>query len=175
MTPVNPIVVTTSPFFLLPENKNDLPPRIDTYKRVDDLYKVYKSNVHCMDNWDYAVQVIECAQFAFGNIKDWAEFHVMHANLSDTAFMYLIDTVKFIMQGKRKYPFVVLAHGIEPEPGLQVSPEQRKQRLAELKLLIGPSPAQYLNIGQWLSHAKGLEDLLRTLVIMFTGIRSATM
>lgn len=99
----------------------------------------------------------------------------MHANLSDTAFMYLIDTVKFIMQGKRKYPFVVLAHGIEPEPGLQVSPEQRKQRLAELKLLIGPSPAQYLNIGQWLSHAKGLEDLLRTLVIMFTGIRSATM
>lgn len=51
MTPVNPIVVTTSPFFLLPENKNDLPPRIDTYKRVDDLYKVYKSNVHCMDNW----------------------------------------------------------------------------------------------------------------------------
>lgn len=169
--PVNPIVITTSPFFMLPNCKSDLPPRVDAYQRALDAQTVYAAQPHCVERWGFVAEVVEMAQFAFGNFRDWAEFHVLHANLAETPYMFLMDTIRYIKTGQRRFPFFSIGASIEPAPGRQSSPAEKRQRAKELELALADLGDGSVILARWCSHPHGLEDLLRTAIIMFGGLK----
>lgn len=172
--PVNPIVITTSPFFMLPQCKSDLPPRIDGYQRALDALNVYASQPHAVERWAFVAEVLEMAQFAFGDLKEWTEFHVLHANLAETPYMFIMDTIGFIKTGKRRYPFFSIGASIEPAPGRQSSPAEKRERALQIKGLFDGFETKESIFAAWCRHPHGLEDLLRTCVVMFGGLKGRT-
>lgn len=164
---VNPVIVMTSGFMLIPSQAHRLPATIDGYDDIYELYKTFMANGPNTGSYEFFKDAcIRCA-YTYGDFKQWVRLHAMSAKLTNTQFDFIIDTLKFIETGKRSMHITNWIRVIKLNPEQQVTEVEHKRRLNMIENFhVSSNP-----VPDWVSHEGGLADLILTTATLFGGIQ----
>lgn len=167
---VNPIVILSSGFMVMPLASHRYPTTLDGLDTVYNLYKDYKAKLAETNTFGFYKHAAETCAYTYGDFLQWAKVHAMAAKISATQFDFIIDTIRFIKTGRRATSLTLWARLIKYEPNLQITEQQHAVRLAIVeKELLGLSNNP---VPLWCSHESGINDLIVATAIMFGGIQN---
>lgn len=142
----------------------------EEYKRFsgnEDIAELYRAHIQRRQNtltWDFRSKVVSAAMKLMGrNLYTFINVQLQNPYLHGVAFDFMDDTLHYILTGHRALSLHNWSALLEEEPSKK---SIDKRRTFKTRLPVELAPMEEA-ISIWCSHEGGLEDLLRTLYLMF--------
>jgi hypothetical protein len=138
--------------------------------RVHNLFVEFTNFPKQAITWDFQKRVIELAQDLFAGEYSWFIRQDANALLKDQNYAFVLDTIRFIATGHRKFSIhtwpALLTYEV---PVITESVEGRRDIYFLMqKLSVATSADKF--IAQWLSHKDGFNDLMYSLHMLFGNV-----
>lgn len=138
--------------------------------RVHALFVEYTNFPKQAVTWDFRKRVIDLALDLFQGEYSWFIRQDANALLKDQNYAFVLDTVRFIASGTRKFSIhtwpALLTYEV---PVVNESVEGRREIYLLTQKLDVPTQAE-LFIAKWLSHKGGFDDMMYTLNMLFGNV-----
>jgi hypothetical protein len=138
--------------------------------RVHDLFVEYSNFPKQAITWDFQKRVINLAQDMFAGEYSWFIRQDANALLKDQNYAFVLDTVRFIASGTRKFSIhtwpALLTYDV---PIVTESVEGRRDIYFLTQKLDVPTNNEQF-IAKWLSHKGGFDDLMYTMNMLFGNV-----
>ncbi len=135
--------------------------------RVHDLFVEYTNQPQRAVTWDFQKRVVEIAQEMFAGEYSWFIRQDANAFLKDQNYAFILDTVRFIASGRRKFSIhtwpALVTYDV---PVVKEDVDGRRDIYFLMSELGVPTDAAKF-IQMWLSHKGGFDDLMYTLHLLF--------
>ena len=165
---LNPIVVTSTGFALMPISQHSYPNTVDSFTDIGSLYKDYIGAPASYAGWAKAFDAYRRCSYCYGNFHQWARVQVSTLPLTDKAFDFIIDTIRYITTGRRQFQLSTWRILLATPPELQISDRCRSSRMYMLNIALETLPSN--PIPMWCTHEGGLKDLIVTSAILFANL-----
>ena len=167
---VNPIIVLSSGYMVMPLAAHRFPSSIEGLNSVYDVYMERNTKLGSTDTFDFFKRAAETCAYTYGDFLQWGRVHATAAKISVTQFDFILDNIRYIKTGRRMMSLSNWARLVKFEPGLQVTESQHALRLKMLEQELVGLPNNPVPL--WCSHEGGLDDLITATAIMFGGIQN---
>lgn len=167
---VNPIIVLSSGYMVMPLAAHRFPSSIEGLNSVYDVYMERKTKLGSTNTFDFFKRAAETCAYTYGDFLQWTRVHATAAKISATQFDFILDTIRFIKTGRRIMSLSNWARVVKFEPNLQVTETQHANRLKLVERELEGLPNSPIPL--WCSHESGLDDLITATAIMFGGIQT---
>lgn len=135
--------------------------------RVHALFVEFTNFPKQAVTWDFQKRLIDLAQEMFAGEYSWFIRQDANALLTDQNYAFVLDTVRFIATGTRKFSIHTWPALVTYEvPIVSESVEGRREIYLLVDKLSVPTQADKF-LQQWLSHKGGFDDLMYTLHLLF--------
>lgn len=138
--------------------------------RVHDLFVEFTNHPRHAATWDFQKRVLEVAQDIFQGDYSWFMRQDSNALVRDQNYAFILDTVKFIATGRRKFSIhtwpTLVSYDV---PVVNESVEGRRDIYRLIDELKVPSETNAF-IQRWVSQPKGFDDLVYTLHLLFGNV-----
>lgn len=167
---IDPIVINSTGYMALPLSPHRFPAAVDGLDFIYEVYQEQRSYLPTKTSFEYLQRAGEACAYVYGDFHAWCKIHALAANITTTQFDFIIDTIRYILTGKRQMQLVLWANVVKLQPGLQITEKQRSTRLQILEAQLAACPVNV--VPMWCSHEGGLEDMVIATAIMFGGIQN---
>lgn len=135
--------------------------------RVHELFVEYTNHAQRAVTWEFQKRVIDLAQDMFSGEYSWFIRQDANAFLKDQNYAFILDTVRFIATGRRKFSIhtwpALVTYDV---PVVKVDVNGRRE-IYLLMVELGVPTDCNLFLQKWLSHRGGFDDLMYTLHLLF--------
>lgn len=138
--------------------------------RVHELFVEFTNFPKRAVTWDFQKRVIDLAQELFAGDYSWFIRQDSNALIKDQNYAFILDTVKYIATGRRKFSIHTWPALVSYEvPLISESVAGRRDIFALIDALKIPTNTDAL-LQLWLSHKDGFNDLMYTLHLLFGSV-----
>lgn len=138
--------------------------------RVHALFVEYSNFPKQAVTWDFQKRVIDLAYELFQGEYSWFIRQDANALLKDQNYAFVLDTVRFIASGTRKFSIhtwpALLTYEV---PIISESVEGRREIYLLMQQLDVPTQVESY-LAKWLSHKGGFDDLMFTMNMLFGNV-----
>jgi hypothetical protein len=134
------------------------------------LYKQYRMSSVNTDTWEFASNVLKCANRLFGSFNSFMFLQQLNTRLNGTNFEYLNEVMKYVAQDKQTMVPINAIELMDEFPESKTVDKNRK--LVFPKMLARGHKGLDNPLGLWLSNDDGFENLFQTLMLIFGPRRS---
>lgn len=135
--------------------------------RVHDLFVEFTNFPKQAVTWAFQKRVIDLALELFAGNYSWFIRQDSNALLKDQNYAFVLDTVRFIATGTRKFSIHTWPALVTYEvPIINESVDNRRDIYFLMEKLDVPTQTEKF-LQKWLSHKGGFDDLMYTLHLLF--------
>lgn len=135
--------------------------------RVHALFVEFTNFPKRAVTWEFQKSVIELAQDIFTGDYNWFYRQDSNALLKDQNYGFVLDTIRFIATGTRKFSIHTWPTLVSYEvPIVNESVDGRRDIFMLMQKLDVPTDTNHF-IQKWLSHKNGFDDLMYTMHLLF--------
>lgn len=147
---------------------------------VDRLWSLYEGRVSNINLKNFFFEVIDTFKSLIGENSNFGEFvetNLRSANLTPSMQEFLMDTVRYIYDGKRQmhvstWDYLLRTHhDVKDQP--QTGIHSTRHRNPKTDILGHPVVGDTQWIGEWLKHPDGFADMVWTMRILFGTVSQA--
>lgn len=135
--------------------------------RVHELFVEFTNFPKQAITWQFRKKVIDLAQELFAGEYSWFIRQDSNAMLTDQNYAFVLDTIRFIASGTRKFSIhtwpSLISYNV---PVVTESVEGRREIYFMMDKLDVPTDTAKV-LQKWLSHKGGFDDLMYTLHLLF--------
>lgn len=165
---LNPIVLRVTGFSMLPSQPHSFSNILDDFQDVHELYLQFIGNPAGYTGWEKAFDAYMRCAYCYGNFEQWARLQTATLPLTEKAFEFVLDCIRFISTGQRQFQLSTWRILLASPPDLQVSDKVRGRRMQMLNDALELMPSD--PIPMWCTHEGGLKDLIVSSAIMFADL-----
>ena len=140
-------------------------------KEITELYKNYQTDTSIIRDIDVRERILKLAAINFGRagITEWTSIQNKFAKVSYAHLEYILDTIGFIVCGKRNTSPAIWENLIRKT---SAGPFVELEKSEELRLILKDvnscvNGGISIQLNSWVGHLGGYEDLLYTLWLIF--------
>ena len=142
-------------------------------KEVQALFNEMQFNPNALDSWEFCAKVATYAHQRFLYFPDWLKAQINSPVLYGYNLGFIIDTLQFIIEGKRTVSIgnwlpIIFTDDDTLSSDKQYANQTRTQKKREGICLMIPSLPKHPDyLSQWIARENGLADLVYSLMILF--------
>lgn len=135
--------------------------------RVHELFVEYTNFPSRTVYWEFRKRVIDLALQLFNGNYNWFIRQDSNALITDQNYAFLLDTVRFIASGHRRFSIYTWPALLTYDPPTVPGAVDNRHEIVELFKTLQLNTDIVAMLQRWCSHKGGFDDLMYTLNMLF--------